>query len=233
MNRRLNFVRLLAPAERPAWRQMKQNCGDFMKTAKKMAAFTALLALVFAGGCLAKAHPEKNRYALTVESPPKAAASSANRRTLLVGTVTAAAGYDNRAMVYRVGPDKYETDFYNEYLAPPARLLADQCAQYLDSANAKVRVVKTPGLTLAQYGLETYIETIHGDYTVDPPQAVVRVRYTLNDLRGAGPRVILDESYADQSPMADRSAEALAEAASAALENILARLNRDIEKCLI
>ncbi|MDL2260465.1 ABC-type transport auxiliary lipoprotein family protein [Deltaproteobacteria bacterium OttesenSCG-928-K17] len=200
-----------------------------MKIIGKIIPLAILAALLGLSGCMTKAHPEKNQYGLSVGPPAREVPASANRRTLLIGNVTAAAGYDNRAMVYKVGADKYESDFYNEYLAPPARLLADQASQYLDRANRKVRVVKTPGLTLAQYGLETYIEALYGDYTAGPPQAVVRIRFTLNDLRGSSPKVMLDQTYAAQSPMADQSPAALAEAAGAALEEILASLNGDIE----
>lgn len=191
----------------------------------------ALMAvLIAATACLAQPHPVKNSYALSAEAPATADRNHGNRRTLLVGSVTAAAGFDNRALVYRVGSDRYENDFYNEFLAPPARLLADQTSQYLDQASPRFRVVKTPGLTLAQYGLETYLEAIYGDYTTAPPQAVLAIRYTLNDLRGASPKVIWDKTYRRALPMGDESPEALTSALSRALGEILAELNGDLSR---
>ena len=179
--------------------------------------------------CLTQAHPQKNLFTLDAR-PPETQANTAKRRTLLAGTVSAAAGYDNRGLVYRVGPDQFENDFYNEFMAPPARLLADQCAQYLDAASRRVRVVKTPGLALADYGLETYLETMHGDFTADPPQGVMAIRFTVNDLRQAPTRVLLDKTYRYSAPMAAKTPEALVAALSRCLEAILAELNGDIDK---
>lgn len=181
--------------------------------------------------CLTKAHPQKNYFALDAR-PPEIQAGQAKRRTLLVGTVAAAAGYDNRSLVYRIGPDQFDTDFYNEFMAPPARLLADQTAQYLDAANRRVRPVKTPGLVLAEYGLETYLETIHGDFTVDPPEAVIAIRFTVNDLRRAPAAVLLDKTYSYSTSMADKTPAGLITALNACLEAILAELNGDIEKLI-
>ncbi len=192
-----------------------------------------LLAMVVAAAlalsaCLSQPHPVKNQYRLSAE--PEKSATRTDRRTLLVGAVTVAAGYDNRGLVYRVGPERVEADFYNEFVAPPARLLADQTAQYLDQANNRVRVVKTPGLTLAQFGLETYLEYLHGDFTVDPPRAEIGIRFTLNDLRGSTTRVIFDKTYRRSSPLAERSPAALVAGLSECLREVLAELNRDIEK---
>lgn len=188
-------------------------------------------AVIMLSACLTKAHPQKNYFVLDAR-PPETQADTTKRRTLLVGTVSAAAGYDNRSLVYRLGPDKYDTDFYNEFMAPPARLLADQCAQYLDAANRRVRTIKTPGLVLADFGLETYLETIHGDFTTDPPQAVISLRFTLNDLRRAPTRVLLDKTYRYAAPMAAKTPEAMVAALNGCLAAILAELNGDIEKNL-
>ena len=193
--------------------------------------FVIILALLLtATACLSQPHPVKNHYTLGLSSPETADRPQAARRTLLVGTVTAAAGFDNRSLVYKVGADRFESDFYNEYVAPPARLLADLTSQYLDQSSPRFRVVKTPGLTLAQYGLETYLEALYGDYTTGQPQAVVAIRFTLNDLRGSSPKVMWDKTYRHSASMADKSPQALVEAQGLALNEILAELNKDISR---
>ena len=185
--------------------------------------------LFFLAGCVSQPNPEKNMFILNV---PQAASDVSNpaRRTLLVGTASAAAGYENQGLVYRVGPDKYQQDFYNDFLAPPARLLMDMATQYLDARNTKVRVVKTPGLILAAFGLETYLESIYGDYTVDPPQAVFNVRFTLNDLRGDNPKVLFDNNYQRQIPITGKGPAGLVEALNLGLVEVMAELNHDVEQ---
>ena len=180
--------------------------------------------------CLAKPHPQKNTFLLTAEAPAGPEFPSAKRRTLLVGTVSAAAGFDNRALVYRIGPDQIQEDFYNEFAAPPARLLADQTAQFLDRASRHLRVVKTPGLVIADYGLETYLEEISGDFTTNPPQARLSIRFALSDLRGASARVLIERTYQCQKPLPGQQPEALVTALGECLAEILAELNRDMNK---
>lgn len=188
-------------------------------------------AVVLLAGCLAQAHPKKSYFVLETRLPDTQV-NTAKRRTLLIGTVSAAAGYDGRGLVYRVGPDQFDTDFYNEFMAPPARLLADQCAQYLDASSRRVRAVKTPGLALADYGLETYLETMHGDFTTGPPQAVLAIRFTVNDLRRAPTRVLLDKTYRSAAPLAAKTPEALVTALNGCLEAILAELSGDLDKAV-
>jgi len=187
--------------------------------------------VVMASACLSQPHPVKNVYGLMAASAEtEVVKRPENRRTLLVGTVTAAAGFDNRALVYRVGEDRFETDFYNEFLAPPARLLADQTAQYLDDRSRRVRVVKTPGLVIAHYGLETYLECLYGDFTVEPPVAVLGIRFAVNDLRGSQARILMDETYRQTVPLTAKGPDALVAAMNEGLNLILADLNRDLEK---
>lgn len=197
---------------------------------KSFKIITVLSALMIISACLSQPHPVKNQYALRAEAPEASDKTRTDRRTLMVGTVSAAAGFDNRGLVYRVGPERFEYDFYNEFMAPPARLLADQTSQYLDLVSPRFRVVKSPGLTLAQYGLETYLEGLYGDYTVNPPQAVLIIRYTLNDMRGSSSRVVWDKTYQRAAIMNDKTPDALTEALGVALSDILNELNQDIGK---
>lgn len=189
-----------------------------------------LLAALLLSACLAQPHPDKTVFGLNLEPAEVQTRAMAGRRTVLLATVTAASGYENRSLVYKVGPDQFKVDFYNEFLAPPARLLADQTAQYLDRESARFRLVKTPGLALADYGLETYLEHIHGDYSGPVPQADLAIRFTLNDLRGQAPRVVLDRTFQRSRPLAENSPSALAAALRECLAEILNELNQDMNK---
>jgi ABC-type uncharacterized transport system auxiliary subunit len=109
--------------------------------------------------------------------------------------------------------------------------LVDQATQSLDARNAKVRVVKTPGLTLADFGLETYLESLYGDYTTEPPRAVVNVRFTLNDLRG-GAKVLWERAYRRSQPFSGKTPADLVAAFNVVLGGLMDELNRDIEKAV-
>lgn len=191
-----------------------------------------LAATLILTACLAQPHPQKNLFNLAAEIREVPTVSLPARRTLLFGGAATAAGYDNRGLVYRLGPDRYDTDFFNEFLAPPVRLLVDQTTQYLAAHNRRVRVVKTPGLALADYGLETYLESLYGDFTVDPPRAVINIRFTLNDLRGSMNKVIWEKTYRREEPLGAKDAAGLVAAWNLALGDLMAELNRDIEQAV-
>lgn len=186
---------------------------------------------LFLEACFSQPYPEKNLYLLTtpvVENKAK----SGKQRTLLIGIISTAAGYDNQGLVYRVGPNKYEQDFYNDFMAPPARLIVDNVTQYLDAANPRLLVVKTPGLFLADYGLEGYLESMYGDFTVTPPLAVINIRFSLVDLRPQNPIVKFDHTYRRKILFEGKGAAGLVSAFNVGLGEILLDLNKDIGKAV-
>ena len=192
------------------------------------------LALSLTVACLGQPHPVKNRFVLAVpgEASP-AAVNAAGRPTLLLGAVTAAPAYDGRALVYRLGPDRYESDFYNEFLAPPTRLLAEAAVDCLTRSGQRLRVAAAPGLVVADFGLEAHIQELYGDFSRTPPRAVLTLRFTMNDLRPTAAKVILDRLYPCQRPLPERASAAdLVAAYGLCLADILADLARDLDQAV-
>jgi ABC-type uncharacterized transport system auxiliary subunit len=183
--------------------------------------------------CLGQPHPVKNRFTLAAPEAPEAAVNAAGRRTLLLGSVTAAPAYDGQALVYRLGADRYESDFYNEFLAPPTRLLAEAAADRLTRASRLLRVTVIPGLTVADYGLETHIQDLYGDFRLDPPRAVMTFRFILNDLRPTRARVMLDRLYPCVRPLPEQGGPAdLVAAYGLCLADIFESLARDLDQAI-
>jgi len=191
------------------------------------------LALSLMTACLGQPHPVKNRFSLAVPEASPAAVNAAGRRTLILGAVTAAPAYDGRGLVYRLGPDRYESDFYNEFLAPPTRLLAEAAADHLTRASRRLRVAAVPGLAVADFGLETHIQELYGDFSLAPPRAVLTLRFTLNDLRPAAAKVIWDRLYPCRRPLPERAGAAdLVAAYGLCLGDILDELALDLDRAI-
>jgi hypothetical protein len=184
--------------------------------------------------CLGQPHPVKNRFVLALPAAaPGEAVNAAGRLTLLLGAVTAAPPYDGRALLYRLGPDRYESDFYNEFLAPPTRLLAEAAADRLTLASRLFRVTTVPGLVVADYGLEAHILDIYGDFRQRPPRAVLNLRFTLSDLKPAPPRVALDRFYPCERALPERGGAAdLVAAYGLCLTDIMEVLARDLDSAV-
>jgi ABC-type uncharacterized transport system auxiliary subunit len=210
-----------------------------MKTPKisgeNMLRFSLIVSLsLILAACLGQPHPVKNRFNLAVpEADLGAVVNAAGRRTLLLGAVTAAPAYDGRALLYRVGPDRYENDFYNEFLAPPARLLAETASDRLTRASQRLRVTSVPGLVMADFGLEAHIQDLYGDFRFIPPRAVMTLRFTLNDLQPAVARVALDRLYTCERPLAGRGGAAeLVAAYGLCLADILEELAQNLDRAI-
>ena len=183
--------------------------------------------------CLGQPHPVKNRFNLAFPESSETAANAAGRPTMLLGAVTAAPAYDGQALVYRLGPNRYESDFYNEFLAPPARLLAEVISNRLTRTSQRLRVTTVPGLAVADYGLETHILNLYGDFHLSPPRAVMTLRFTLSDLRPTKARVILDRLYPCESPLPEKGGPAdLIAAFGLCLADTLEELARELDRTI-
>ena len=192
-----------------------------------------LMSALMTAACLGQPHPVKSRFTLAAPEYQGPAVDAAGRRTLLLGAVTAAPACEGRALIYRLGPDRYESDFYNEFLAPPARLLAEAAADRLTRAGRNLRVAASPGLAVADFGLEAHIQELYGDFHRTPPRAVLTLRFTLTDLRPAAAVVLMDRLYPCVRPLAgEGGAAGLVEAYGLCLDEILTELARDLDKAV-
>ena len=180
-------------------------------------------------GCFHKPAPTKNTYNLNVNDVQWQTGNSASKKySMIVGQISVASGFEGRALIYKIGPNQFEADFYNELIAPPDRLLADLAVQYLEAHSTKMQVLKNSGLRLAEFGLEAYIEKLYGDYSQTLQKAVISIKFTVNDLRPAEPRILISKIYTSEVPITGNSPDLLVEGLSRAMTNILAQLATDI-----
>ena len=180
-------------------------------------------------GCFHKPAPTKNTYSLNISDiKGQTETNTPKKYSMIVGQISVASGFEGRSLVYKVGPNQFETDFYNELIAPPDRLLADLAVQYLDTHSTKMQVLKNSGLRLAEFGIEAYIEKLYGDYSQTPHKAVVNIKFTVNDLRPAEPKGLISKNYISEVPISGNSPALLVEGLSRALTQLLAELTADI-----
>ncbi len=137
-------------------------------------------------------------YALKLPAPSVGPAGS---RAITVMPFTAPAQASGQMLLYRTGDLRYESDFYNRFLAPPPQALAGELRQWL--AGAKVGVVRDPGSPLAtDFIVQPRLSELYADYRdIKNPRAVVAMDIVLIGRDGSGDRQIFRRIYRREVPM--------------------------------
>jgi cholesterol transport system auxiliary component len=192
----------------------------------------APVTLVFSG-CGSNTTYEKTQYIL---DPVRTADPAAvpNTAVLEVRRFTMDSAFQGKSLVYRTSDQAYETDFYHEFLAPPASMIREATRNWLAQSNLFARVADTGGYVEPTYALEANITTLYGDTRdQDAPKAVVELRAFLLKVEGSGDPVILQGqvySVTREAPAADP--DGLVAGFNACLQVILGDLEKDVAATL-
>jgi ABC-type uncharacterized transport system auxiliary subunit len=182
------------------------------------------LGSVLFGGCsLTKPRPEVRHYALVLTVP--AAPSSAAKPSLIVSPFSARDPYGQDLMIYRPAPYRLDFYTYHRWAAAPAELVTDWTRRYVRGAGLFAQVFP------ATEGNADWIlgGVIHQFEEVDHEQtweAVLSIDFWLTRADQRSPAWF--QSYTATQQAEKRNPEAIAEAMSHNLENILGRLTADL-----
>lgn len=93
---------------------------------------------------------------------------------LKMGSFSVATPFDGKSLVYRVGDQRYEKDFYNAYIASPSSMISNASRQWLDQSGI-FRIAVAQGTSFFPfYTLQATVDELYGDYR-GKPEAVVSV----------------------------------------------------------
>lgn len=193
------------------------------------ALFAALLLLTLLAGCAAVTRPAPVRQTFLLDPPMPQALAQSQPGALRVGNINVAAPFRGKAFVYRMDELRFETDFYVEFLVPPAVMLAEQTARALVRAKPFARIAG-PGATAdAEWVLDGFASELYADArAAGKPAAELAIAYYLTPAGGAEQTPVWTREYRRRAPMRDSSPVAFAEALNVAFGEILAELVRDL-----
>ena len=140
---------------------------------------------------------------------------------LKMGSVSTTPPFDSKSLVYRLGDQRYEKDFYNIYSALPNEMVGNATRQWLNNAQIFSMTVGQGNSFFPYYILQTSVEEFYGDYRVRP-EAVVTVEFflTATDPQKRNP-VIGKNRYTKRVALKDNTPQALALGQQEALAQIL------------
>jgi cholesterol transport system auxiliary component len=223
----------------------------------RAAAALALLALL--GGCLdglRRAPPQKQRFMLQLESgaaapsAPTTGAAAGSAALAASGTAPALAGasaapalgslrlervrvspvFDHKSFVYRLGENRFETDYYREFFSPPGVLLQEALRQWLASSGL-FSVAERGAGPEPRWLLEADLEQLYADLREPAaPRAVLALDVRVRDARTD--TLAFEKRYAQQESAADASPDALIAAWNRALGAALGALGGELRTAL-
>jgi ABC-type uncharacterized transport system auxiliary subunit len=182
-------------------------------------------------GCsLSTPYPDRALFTINAGTPETAAEkASASDVTLRVRRIIAVPPFGGTAFVYRTGPNKLQTDYYDAFAAAPADLISAQLVQWLRNSHQFASVMDSNAGMPHQWALEGRLQELVVD-TSDGKQAraVITLEFVLLDDRDPAPRVLLERTYTEAVAIPSTDAKAAAEGWSAACRKIFGRLSADL-----
>lgn len=199
----------------------------------RIAAFAALTLLALLASCsaLERPYPAKQRFglpvpAITAESGAATAATSRRPGAIRIERVRVAPPFNGTSLVYQLGTNQYEVDYYRDFVADPSVLLTGGTVGALSDAPGFFALVLPPSSVAdAQWRLETTVTRMVGDFRdAGRPVARVDVRFMLLHDSGGATTVEGDWAIDGNAPLASDSADDLPAALGKAYGEALSKL---------
>jgi uncharacterized lipoprotein YmbA len=162
--------------------------------------------------------PERTGAPRTMQSP----------LWLKMGSFSVTTPFDAKSLVYRLGDQQYEKDFYNAYIASPSSMFSNATRQWLDQSGI-FRITVAQGTSFFPfYTLQATIDEIYGDYR-GKPEAVVSVQFFLTVTNPNLPTpLITAKRYTQRVALANNLPQTLVLGQQRALAEILQQLEADL-----
>ena len=192
------------------------------------AAIAACAFLAVAGCSIGKPAPHTTTYVI---DPPKPVSTAEIRHphTLRMGNVRVAPPFAGNPLVYRVDEVQFTPDFYNAFIAEPGPMLGACMAEWLDRAGPFKTVSQPGGPMTTPYILEAVVTELYGDFRPGrKPAAVMTVQFTLVDLTGATPAVVMERFIGRRIDIPEATPDALVRGYGQALAEILTELSKQM-----
>jgi uncharacterized lipoprotein YmbA len=187
-----------------------------------------LIVALAVGGCsFTRPPPIKQTYLLDPALPARI--DKPREGALRVGIVNVAGPFRDRNFVLRVSDLRYESDFYHEFVTPPAPMIAEATSRVLSRSRVFAHVAAPGTPAQADYVLDGFVSGLYADHRERGTcKAVIVVTYYLSQADTGSGVPFWSKDYRRDTPCRDESTDAYVEALNAGLSEILAKLASDL-----
>lgn len=179
-------------------------------------------------GALKSDYPERRYYTLSAEREGKTSAPAGDA-VLRVRRFTCSKLSEGSEFVTRVSDTEYETDFYNQFFAPPAQQVTEQAQRWLAGSGLFAAVVGTGSSLPETHILEGNVVALYGDARDKARVSTLELQVMLLRVSSEPTAVLFQKSYKAQEPMRGDVATTV-KGWNAGLQKILAELESDLAK---
>jgi uncharacterized lipoprotein YmbA len=149
---------------------------------------------------------------------------------LKIGPVSVAAPYDGRSLVYRLGDQRFEKDFYHVYTALPAEMVSNAERQWINQSGIFSAAVGQSNTFFPYYTLQATVNEFYGDYRVRP-EAVVSMEFFLTVENGGKVNPMIGSNrYTKRITLKDNTPAALVLGQQQALAEIFKEYEVQLDK---
>jgi uncharacterized lipoprotein YmbA len=149
---------------------------------------------------------------------------------LKIGSVSVAPPFDGKSLVYRIGDQRYEKDFYNVYSSIPSEMIGNAEREWINKTNIFAVAVGQNNSFFPYYTLQATVNEFYGDYRVKP-EAVVSVEFFLTVTNSGKTNPLLGSNrYTKRIALKDNTPEALVLGQQQALAEIFQQYEEQLYK---
>jgi len=190
----------------------------------------ACLALVLVmSGCSLDLHrpaPVKN-YFLLEPTPQPSTEPAAYPFSLKVTNFEVAPPYQERALVYRLDEQRYDSDFYNQFFVTPRSMMMTQVPQWLGQRQIFAAVLGPASTLDTSYTLEGLVTQLYADLRPGAqPAAVFTMQIFVT--RAIDHTIVLDRTYSRTVYIPNQSPASIVQGMNEGFQQCLADLERDL-----
>jgi cholesterol transport system auxiliary component len=172
---------------------------------------------------------QQRAWPLDVDRPSVTPRKS-HGRVLLVRSVRAAPGLEDRGLQWLQRDGSVHIDYYEQWAVPPAQAVENDLRQWLSDSGLFAAVVASGSRLNADYVLEGELDT----FIADPNAGVVHVALAivLLDQRRGSTKVLLQRTEGADVKLTASDPPAIAEAMRAAMVEVLRRTEADVARAV-
>ena len=195
-----------------------------------IAVVLVLIALCASAGCVKLERPSLDRkyYTLDVVRGDKQKNDIKAVKNLIVRRIKISPRYEDRDLVYKVGDNVFEADYYNSYFVPPAALITQDLRVWMGESGVFANVLGPESLGTGELLLEGVVNSIYGDYSGPEPKAVIKMQFILLNNSNPDLPIVYSRDFSREKVIGAAGPAALVKALNEGLTDIFGELEKDL-----